>query len=156
MRFVVAPWDRRQNIISGVSDPWITPPPNSRILQQVGALDLPADGVNNSLVLSFYVPVGYDAVISGVTFAFTGTGWLDGSLDLVGRVGINRRSAEDLSNVIVSLGSPQQPFPLGPGGLRLQSQELVQCYVSVSADASLRLTPGKVIWGISGWYYPQQ
>ena len=136
-----------------VQSPYTVLPMDGVEYRKQGSILLPVVEGVDTLVLRWRVPTGYDGVIWGVMFLFTGTGYLEGSGDLIYRVNVSRRWVKDLGNVNNSLGSLNQTFPLTEHE-RIQSQQTISVYVYLGAGALGRLDPaGRVIVAVDGWLY---
>ncbi len=135
--------------------PWVAMPRSGQRYQRVQSVVLPGvEGVDN-LLLSYRVPFGYDGVLITITALFTGTGFIEGSGDLVWRVQNNFRYFKDLGAIELSLGDLQFPYSLEGGGYRLYSNDLIRMSVNLGAGSLGRLDPnGRIVVGITGWIYP--
>lgn len=105
------------------------------------------------VALNFTVPVGYDSVITGIVASYLGTGFREGSGDLVFRIKLNRVFAKDFGNVVTSLGTLQTPYPT-----QILAGSLSDIKLLVSApNGSGSVLPGTPIAAtLFGWWYPMQ
>lgn len=135
--------------------PWVSMPRTGQRYQKVEASVLPAvEGVDN-LLLTYRVPYGYSGVLLTVTCLFSGTGFVEGSGDIVWRVRNNFRYFRDLGAVSISLGDLDTPYALEGGGYRIKSNDIIRLYAQLGAGALGVLDPaGRIIVGITGWIYP--
>lgn len=132
--------------------PWIVMPMNAVPFQQINSIALPAANGNDTTVLSFRVPQGYDGVITSLTHSYTGTGFVDGSGNLCWRLRIGMRWARDMGNVQMQLGSMQSPYQIYRAGILLHDSQEVRYIVSHSTGSAL--SGGRIICATFGWFYP--
>lgn len=145
--------------------PWIAMPDGGRRFKPVGTLPaatvLASPAGTTFTVLSTYVPVGYDGVITDVVceivIAAPGvTGFQDGSGDITWRLSSDGRYLRDLGNITVTMGSLTSPSPVMRGGLRVYSHDLLHFDVIFGAGAAADIAPlSTIICSISGWFYPR-
>lgn len=116
------------------------------------AILCPAAISGDVLALTFQIPVGYDAVITGLVLSYTGSGFVEGSGDLIWRVKLNRRWAKDFGQIETSLGTVQTPYPTQ---ILVGSLSTVRVYVN-APNTSGSLNPGvdRVLVQVLGWEYP--
>jgi hypothetical protein len=135
-------------------EPYTVIPYDGQEFRRQGAITLPAEQVD-SLVLKWTVPTGWDGVIWGVMFVFSGSGYLEASGDIIYRLNINRRWVKGLGSVNNTMGSLQQTFPLTEHE-RIWSGQVVGLYAYLGSGALGRLNPnGRIIAAIDGWVYPR-
>jgi hypothetical protein len=99
-------------------------------------------------------PFAWDGVINSLSMDFTGTGWVEGSGDIVFRLLVRRWYPPDYGNITVRFGSLTTPQNL-PIGIRVYSGAEIQMFVNLGTGALTRLTPGNIICMAGGWFYPQ-
>src|SRR5262249_55906186 len=75
----------------------------------------PAPIAGDVQILSIRVPSGYDGLLTGFFFAYSGTGFTQGSGDIIFRIQANEYFVKDLSNVPYLLGSGKEPIPMTQG-----------------------------------------
>lgn len=142
-----------------VNKPWISMPAEGRRFKPIGILDAPdlTNPANLNVpftVLSEYCPLGYNGVITDVVLTWSGTGFVEGSGDLVWRVSADNRYLRDYGNVQTSLGSLTYPSPVPRGGLVIMSRNLVKVDVEFGTNSGASLSAsGKVIVSITGWWW---
>jgi hypothetical protein len=130
-------------------------PPEGQRLNKIGNINLPvAEGVETP-VITFQVPPGYDGVIVNPVNEYTGTGFFEGSGDIVWRIRLNRRYVKDYGNIQTTLGSLTLPMSAQTHTIRLESNQIVTYTATLGAGALGRLNGGKIICAIIGWTYPQ-
>ncbi len=130
------PWDERTN--------------QSQQLKKFGSIVTPAPG--DALVMTFKVPLGYAGVIRSLVTMYTGTGFIQGSGDIIWRLQIARRWAKDYGNLQVQLGSTREPFPTD---IYLVSGQIVSWYVNVvNASGQIQVGNSRIACFVNGWVYP--
>jgi hypothetical protein len=154
---VVSPFRARLLGVGNWGEPWMRMPADGKKFQFVNSVEVaPFDGIDR-IVLTFQVPPGYDGVISGLTQLYTGGGFVEGSGDLTWRLKLNQVYPQSLGTMLTSMGSLQTPSPFGPGGLRIQSRQVVNYIVNVLPAAAARLdAAARIVCVADGWFYPQQ
>lgn len=143
--------------------PWITMPKEGRAFRPVGTLAvsaIPFTGVDTP-VLDVIVPVGYDGVITEVVCEISaptppGSGFLEGSGDVVWRLSADGRYLRDYGNITVTSGSLRVPSAVLRKGVRVYERNRLIFTVAIAPAATGVLNPaGMVICSISGWYWPR-
>lgn len=132
--------------------PYLVMPEDARQFQVINSISLPAAGDPESTVTEMVVPVGYEGVITSVVNYWTGTGFVDGSGDLIWRIKIGPVYARDFGQILTSLGSLTSPCTLFRGGLRLRSFQRVQ--YRFEHDSGSALSGGRIVCAFLGWFYP--
>lgn len=132
--------------------PYLIMPPQGRQYQEIDSIPLPAANGVDTLVAEFFVPTGYDGVITSVTNFYTGAGFAEGSGDLSWRIRVGLRWARNFGNIQTTLGSLASPCPLFRGGLRLVAEQRVQYWVNHAIGSGL--AGGRIVCAFFGWFYP--
>lgn len=151
------------------SPPWVSMPSEGRRFRPITYTPLTSfqtAGVFNgvdTIVLQMRVPLGYDGVISDVVMNFTGSGFAEGSGNIIWRlaadylpaagVATGGRYLRDMGNIKTSLGSLTQPQPVPRGGLRVYSYDYVTMYCAIAPGATV--ANGMILASISGWVWPR-
>ena len=104
-------------------------PPQSIPVRQTGGITTPQGSAGDRVMIQYRVPEGYFALLSGFYFAYSGTGFSQGSGDLVFRMKVNQYYVKDLSNVLFTLGSSRFPIPMTEGHI-VRSDDVVQMIVN--------------------------
>jgi hypothetical protein len=124
--------------------PWIFPPVDGRELFTVASAPATGYGVEQLLV-SYRVPAGFEAIITGLLHTYEGTGFVPGSGDILWTVDIDRQSGavipsgrvvEGFLRVAVPLGSYERPWPI-PAGIRLKPLETIRYKATPIATVAL-------------------
>ena len=120
---------------------------------KTAAIPTPLAAAGDVEILSFQIPHGYDGVIAGIFHGYTGPGFLEGNGDLEWRLLLNRVYAIHLGDVLVSLGSREQAFPID-GGIQVQSGQVVR-YIVNAPNLSGGILPvnTQIYAGVEGLYY---
>ena len=135
--------------------PWVVQPALGRRFQEINTIVLPADNTT-SVVLAFRVPLGFDGVIKDLVCRCLGLGFVEGSGDLHWRLQLSRRYVNDYGDIQTSIGDLTSPVALQGGGIRVQSNQLIQFLVFVAPGAGGHIAPGsRILTALSGWYYPR-
>jgi hypothetical protein len=146
---------RRVESLDYDAPPWVVQPSQGRRFQEINTVLLPADNTT-TVVLSFRVPLGYDGVIKDLVCRCLGLGFVEGSGDLHWRLQLSRRYANDYGDIQTSIGDLTSPVALQGGGIRIQSNQLIQFLVFVAPGAGGHIAPGsRILCALSGWYYPR-
>ncbi len=138
-----------------VNDPYTVIPTQGVQFHKQGAILLPATEEVNTLVMSFRVPTGYDGSAWGILGMYTGSGYQEGSDDIVYRFRFNLRYVRNLGDIHNTMGGLSQYFPIEEHE-RLFSQQTISMFVYLGPGALSRLDPTKrIIMGMEGWLYPR-
>lgn len=136
--------------------PWVKMPEQGKRFSKPGSVALPPPNGNDTLILQWRVPLGYDGCIASVVFNTDNvTGFVQGSGDLTWRLALNRRFVRDYGNVQFYIGSLQTPYNINSGQIILQSNQLVQIYVNRSVASAGNIDGGRVIGATFGWFWPR-
>ena len=107
------------------------------------------------VVASGRIPTGYDGIITGYYFFYSGSGFVQGSGDIVTRLRINQRYVKDLGNNFYLLGTPVEPLPMTEGQLILSGME-VQAIVNVpNLSGLINVNASTVFAGLIGFAWPR-
>jgi hypothetical protein len=137
--------------------PWVEMPPEGERLQKVGSIPLPVAELVDTPILDFTMPIGWDGVGTNIMMTVAGSGFVEGSGDVVWRMQVGQRWIPDFSNVIFSLNDLRNPHALVGGYIRLLSLQRVQIFAMLGAGALGRLDPaGRLNAAVVGWQYPKR
>ena len=118
------------------------------------AIVTPTTLSGDNIVVSFTLGPGYQGMIYGLVFYYTGTGLVNGSGDILWRLQIGRAWAKNLGAVRNSLGAPGSPFPL-TDYLDITQNQNVQVLVNVPNTSGLiQIGTSRIVCGVQGWTYP--
>lgn len=111
----------------------------------------PAPG---QLVLDFLCPVGYRGLLYGITNLYLGTGFVQGSGDLIWRLQIGNAWVKDMGNMLYMLGAVGQPFPFADQ-YYVEPQQRVRMYVqTVNASGAIQVGVARMVMELQGWWMP--
>ena len=119
----------------------------------VGSIVTPVAGADN-LVVQFSPGPGYRAVIYGVTFWYTGTGFVPGSGDIYWRLRIGQVWARNFGNVPIPLGTPAGGWPI-QDYFNVTANQTASILVNVpNASGSIQVGASQIVGMIQGWVFP--
>jgi len=118
-----------------------------------GVIVTPGPGVDN-LVVQMDVPLGYESMLYGVVLHYTGTGFVEGSGDIIWRIQVGNSWMKGYGNSLFSRGTPSQPFQLADH-LRVKSGTRIQVSVNVpNLSGAIQVGASYIICALQGWHYP--
>lgn len=120
-----------------------------------GSIVTPAPAATPTTVMQFVVPTGYLGIIYGVLLHYTGTGFVEGSGDIVWRVMIgNAWAAPGLGNCLFQLGTVGQCLSL-TDYLPANSNQRISVSVQVpNTSGNIQVGASRILATLQGWYYP--
>lgn len=133
-----------------IKKPWIDEPDGSQSFDKQNGVALPAVGAM-ALVLQFTVPDGFDGVIKGIAWNFTGGGFSQFSGDIVIQILRNNAAIQNYDNIINEKGTLQFPRPISP--IRIYSNQVISMTV---AHPNNILLIGDIVGTLSGYFYPNR
>lgn len=137
--------------------PWEQMPPEGERLNKLASIPLPALENVDTPIVDFTMPVGWDGVATNVMMTITGSGFIEGSGDVIWRMKVGDRWIPDFSNVIFQLNDLRNPHSLVGGYIRLLSLQRVQIFASLGTGALGRLDPAdRINAAVVGWQYPKR
>ena len=134
-----------------VKRPWIDEPEGSEPFDLQNGVALPGVGPGFTLVLQLVVPEGYDGVIKGLSWNFTGGGFVQFSGDIVIQILRNGAAIRNFDNILNEKGSFQFPRLISP--IRVFSNQIITLQVSHVANA---LLVGDIVATFAGYIYPSK
>lgn len=157
-------WPRICRLICPKPRPWITSyewdeeegiPEQARAFAKTNGILTPVPAAGDVVVVRFRVPDGYDGTIKQMYNLYTGTGFVQGSGDIVWRIKLNRYYSKDWGNLPYMLGSTITPVPLNDAIL-LQSGQLVELVVNVpNLSGLIQVGASLILGGLKGFFYPR-
>lgn len=102
-----------------------------------------------AIIVDFFVPNGYQAVINQMGNNFVGGGFVDGSGSVVWQLLIDGVPYPNFENIIASLGNPAAPSLIG--AVQLRERQHVQLVVN---NVSVVVAGQKIGGRVSGYFYP--
>lgn len=120
-----------------------------------GRIVTPAPG-SDYLVAEFTVPTGFAGMLYGIHLGYTGTGFVEGSGDILWRVMIgNAWAAKGLGQVTTQLGTPYQCLQL-TDYIKVKSNQTIRVLVNVpNLSGLIQVGASKILSTLQGWYFPQ-
>ncbi len=120
-----------------------------------GSIVTPTTVSGNNVVVEFRVPMGYHGVILGYYALYGGTGFVQGSGDIIWRLKIGGRWEHNFGQLLFSIGSFANPLPVQQS-MWLESGQLITMYVNVPNTSGLiQIGTSRILCGLQGWFYPQ-
>jgi hypothetical protein len=130
-------------------------PPQAIPFLRAKGLLTPAPAAGDQIVVSFPMPRGYDGLLAGIYQFYTGTGFINGSGDILWRIQLNQRYVKDLSNNPFSLGSPQYPFPMTEGQLLLSGQTVRYIVNVPNLSGQIQVGNSQIVCALLGFAWPR-
>lgn len=165
------PWENQNRARAVAQDrvdkwpyPWVHMPENGRPFNRVGSVVAPAFGDVNQVAVTgvqYEVPAGYVGVLRGLFWQYVGTGFVNGSGNVVVTVDVNTPlgttpatafNLPDYSNMVVAIGDANYPWPVD-GGWFLREGDMVR--MKAYTVATVGTGAGNyVLGGVQGWVWP--
>jgi hypothetical protein len=139
------PWDEDYGSLPEQSIPF----------NKTGAVLTPNAVAGDVTVLSFRVPAGYDGLLTACYWGYTGTGFLQGSGDLIFRLLRNQVYLKDLSNVPYAIGSSKLPAPMTQGALLLSGQLVSLIVNAPNVSGNIQVGDSNIYGGLIGFWWPR-
>ena len=118
-----------------------------------GSIVTPAPANGDVTVCEFEVPEGYYGWLSGFWWAYTGTGYVEGSTDIEWRIRVADQYPEGYGQVRFQMGTPTDPLII-TGMLPLRSRQKVRLIVFVKNDSgNIQVGGSRIVGGLQGWLY---
>jgi hypothetical protein len=138
------PWDEQQAL-----------PAQAKPFYREGGITTPAAAAGDQILCQFLVPTGYDGLLSGFFFGYSGQGFTQGSGDILFRIKTNQYYVKDLGNVPYLIGSTKYPCPMTEGKV-LYSDQRVQAIVNVpNLSGMIQVGASTVFAGLFGFWWPR-
>jgi len=120
-----------------------------------GSVITPVPAPTPTTILQFVVPTGYLGIIYGVLLHYTGTGFEEGSGDIIWRVMVgNAWAAPGLGNCLFSLGTVGQCLSL-TDYIATNSNQRISVGVQVpNTSGNIQVGASRILATLQGWYYP--
>lgn len=124
--------------------------------RKVAGIPTPLAAAGDVVVLDFQVPSGYDGLVAGCFNIYTGPGFLEGGGDIEWRILINKVYAVQLGQILVTLGSRAQAYPID-GGIQIQSGQRIRYIVNVpNLSGGILPINSQIVCGLEGLFYARQ
>jgi len=130
-------------------------PAGARPFNIQGTIVTPATAAGDVLVCQAQVPTGYDALLSEIYQIYQGSGFSQGSGDIVWRIRRNQIWLKALGNMPYSLGSFKNLVLLTEGEIIL-SGSVFSYFVNVpNLSGMIQVGASKISCGMRGFYWPR-
>jgi len=141
---------------AGATPPWEAMPATGKAFHHEQVVDTPAVGTSDYAVVAVTVPYGWTMAIKDIHCRYMGSGFQDGSGDLIWRLSVDDAFQPGYDDIRTSLGSAGQPYSLGSAAILAYSNQLVKFTVSVDAGTGIPTgSAAQLLCMIGGWYYPE-
>lgn len=120
-----------------------------------GGIITPAAAAGDTVVIAERAPKGYDGLIVGAWWRYTGSGFDEGSGDIVWRVQLGQRYLENLGAVPFAMGSPQSPMPMTEGQIILSGQTARVIVNVPNLSGMIQVGASRIAAGMIGFYWPR-
>ena len=128
-------------------------PVQSKPWNTLGGIVTPLTAAGDQVVCSFKVPLGYDALFSGMFMGYSGSGYQQGSGDIVWRILVNIHYPDELGNIGYIYGTPQEPLPLTEGQI-VFSNSTISLVVNVpNLSGNIQVGASRVFGGLLGFMW---
>ena len=146
--------------------PWVYMPPGGRPFNRVGSVAAPAHGAGNVVLVTgvqYEVPAGYTGVLTGLFWQYVGTGFVNGSGNVVASVTVNTPvgvtsvagyGLPDYNAMSVAVGGADYPWPV-TGGWVIEGGNVLRMTAYTVATVGVG-APNFVLGGLMGWVWPSQ
>lgn len=134
-----------------VKRPWIDEPDGAVPFDPEYSVALPPGATipHTYVVATLTVPQGYDGVIKGFNWNYTGGGFVQGDGSLQAQILRNGIPVRNYDNILTERGSYETARPISP--LRIYSLDIIQLVVNHLANTILS---GNLLGGFVGYFYP--
>lgn len=147
---------RRRLSEPNVAWPWIYPPADHEPYDLTNSIECPVADTQNTQILTFRCPYGYQGVLLGVGHRYIGAGFVEGSGAVIWSIRIAGRYPNGYGSILISMGSPEQPRPLF-GAVRFYENELLEYLVTIPAGSPIATGAGNYMIGnLAGYTWPAQ
>ena len=107
------------------------------------------------MIKTFRVPYGWDGLLAGFYFNYSGAGFAQGSGDLLFRIQVNQYYLKDLSNLPFTLGDPVNPVPMTQGKILLSGQKVSAIVNVPNLSGMIQIGNSTVYAGLLGFFWPR-
>jgi hypothetical protein len=138
-----------ENDLTGGMPPWVIPPVGADPYDETAVATIGVVGTTTT-ILSFLVPYGYDGVIKRFYHNYLGSGYLDGSGDLVWRILADGRPIKNFGNILTQMGNASTPRLID--GIRIFAGQTITYVVLHAANP---LLTDACTASLAGYFYPR-
>lgn len=120
-----------------------------------GTITTPAPAAGDVLVCKGQVPLGYDGLLTSIFQQYQGSGFQQGSGDIVWRIKRNQQWLKSLGNNPFALGNPQNLVDLTEGQI-IYSGTFFYYFVNVpNLSSMIQVGASLITCGMDGFYWPR-
>lgn len=135
--------------------PWLNMPASGEQFNYVDQIEAPAPSATDTTVVEFRCPAGYEGVLWAVSWGYTGTGYDEGSANILWRLSVNNRFPRGFDQIPLQLGRTnlwQLPAPI-----RFSANELLLIAVNIPLLSPVSTGAGSYVFGtLSGFIWPSR
>lgn len=146
---------RAQSAEDRYPHPWLNMPASGEQFNYVESIQCPAVSAADTDVAAFLCPPGFEGVLWAVAWGYTGTGYNEGSGDVLWRLSVNGRYPRGFDSVPLQLGRTnlwQLPAPI-----RFTANERLLIAVNVPLASPVSTGAGSYVFGtLSGYIWPSR
>lgn len=136
--------------------PWLMAGPDAEPFDEPGNIIVPAAGLGDTAILEFRCPVGYQGVLVGHQHQYFGAGFVQGSGDLLWRIGIDGNFPRSMGAMPFEMGSLERPRPLY-APVRFGESQVITYFIDVPAGSPVATGAGNyTIAALSGFLWPME
>jgi Putative Ig domain len=143
-----------RNLLAWEEDGTSTPAQAVPFLVQ-GTVVTPLPGAGDVLVCSARVPTGYDALLTDIYQVYQGSGFQQGSGDIVWRIRRNQVWLKQLGNNAYSLGNPRNPVSLTEGEIIFSGSQFFFFVNVPNLSGMIQAGNSLISCGMRGFYWPR-
>lgn len=118
-----------------------------------GSVVTPGPGVD-VVVVDWTVPVGYEARIYAYYCIYTGTGFVQGSGDILWGLRAGLNWVRNMGGLLYAVGSLANPFPVQDYVAARASQRVVFQVNVPNLSGLIQVGTSRILCGVQGWLYP--
>ena len=120
-----------------------------------GTIETPAAIAGDVLVCSGRVPHGYDGLLTEIYQIYQGSGFQQGSGDIVWRIRRNQIWLKTLGNMPYSLGTPKSPVWLTQGEIMFSGTQFFFFVNVPNLSSMIQVGASTISCGMRGFYWPR-
>lgn len=120
-----------------------------------GTITTPATAAGDVLVCSGRVPLGYDGLLTDFYQTYQGSGFQQGSGDIVWRIRRNQVWLKQLGNNPFSLGNPRNPVGMTEGEIMFSGTQFFFFVNVPNLSGMIQIGGSLISCGMRGFYWPR-
>jgi hypothetical protein len=118
-----------------------------------GSVITPGPGVDVAVV-DWTVPTGYEARIYAYYCIYTGTGFVQGSGDIVWGLRAGLNWVRNMGGLLYSVGSLASPFPVQDYVAAKANQRIIFQVSVPNLSGTIQVGTSRILCGVQGWLFP--